>query len=94
MSAEVADALAHAERPTEEKQSRLIRPAQADRNRTPRSAPLPQLLQPTAQHLRGTLGVPAFFVSRRLDILGWNRLTTIVFGDCARLPRGERNVAR
>jgi hypothetical protein len=44
-------------------------------------AHLPQLLQPATQHRRGTLGVPAFFVSRRLDILGWNRLTTIVFGD-------------
>lgn len=51
------------------------------------------LIRP-AQHLRGTLGVPAFFVSRRRDILGWNRLATIVFGDCARLPPGERNAAR
>ncbi len=90
MSSHVATAV----RLAEEERDHLFRPAQPDRNRTPRLAPLPQLLQPTAQHLRGTLGVPASFVSRRRDILGWNRLATIVFGDCARLPPGERNAAR
>jgi hypothetical protein len=34
------------------------------------SAHLPQPLQPTDQYLCGTFGVPASFVSRRLDILG------------------------
>jgi hypothetical protein len=57
-------------------------------------AHLPQLLQPTAQQLCGTFGVPAFFVIQCLDILGWNRLTTIALEDWARLPPGERNVAR
>ncbi|MDX3641184.1 hypothetical protein [Streptomyces sp. MB09-02B] len=38
--------------------------------------------------------MPAFVVSRRLDILGWNRLATVVFGDWTQLPPGERNVAR
>jgi transcriptional regulator with XRE-family HTH domain len=74
MSTEVLDAVAHALRLTEEERDHLIRLAQPDRNRTPRTVPPPPRLRPTVQHLLDTLGVPAYVVSRRLDILGWNRL--------------------
>ncbi|WP_338117138.1 helix-turn-helix transcriptional regulator [Streptomyces viridochromogenes] len=93
-SAEVMAAVAHSLRLAEEERDHLNRLAQPDRNRTPRVAPPSQRLRPTVQHLLDTLGVLAFVVSRRLDILGWNRLATIVFGHCAQLPPGERNVAR
>jgi transcriptional regulator with XRE-family HTH domain len=94
MSTEVLDAVAHALRLTEEERDHLIRLAQPDRNRTPRTVPPPPRLRPTVQHLLDTLGVPAYVVSRRLDILGWNRLAAVVFGDWAQLPPEERNVAR
>jgi transcriptional regulator with XRE-family HTH domain len=94
MSAEVLDAVAHALRLPEEERDHLIRLAQPDWNRTPQAAPPPQRLRPTVQNLLDTLGVPAYVVTRRLDILGWNRLATAVFGDWAQLPPGERNVAR
>jgi transcriptional regulator with XRE-family HTH domain len=94
MSAEVLDAVARALRLTEEERDHLTRLAQSDRNRTPQAASPPQRLRPTVQNLLDTLGVPAYVVTRRLDILGWNRLATVVFGDWARLPPEERNVAR
>ncbi|MDX2675056.1 helix-turn-helix domain-containing protein [Streptomyces sp. NY05-11A] len=94
MSAEVLDAVARALQLTEEEQDHLIRLAQPDRSRTPPAAPPPQRLRPTVQSLLDTLGVPAYVVSRRLDILGWNRLAAAVFGDWSQLPREERNMAR
>ncbi|PNG21839.1 helix-turn-helix domain-containing protein [Streptomyces cahuitamycinicus] len=94
MSAEVLDAVAHALRLTEEERDHLVRLAQPDRNRTPQSAPPPQALRPTVQNLLDTLGVPAYVVTRRLDILGWNRLATAAFGNWAHLQPGERNLAR
>jgi transcriptional regulator with XRE-family HTH domain len=94
MSAEVLDAVARALRLDEEERDHLIRLAQPDRQSTTQTAPPPQGLRPTVQHLLDTLGVPAYVVSRRMDILGWNRLATAVFGDWDRLPPEERNVAR
>ncbi|WP_037891663.1 hypothetical protein [Streptomyces viridochromogenes] len=44
---------------TEEERDHL-RPAQPNRNHTPRVAPPPQRLRPTVQHLLDRLGVPAF----------------------------------
>jgi transcriptional regulator with XRE-family HTH domain len=94
MSAEVLDAVARALRLSQEESDHLVRLAQPERQSTAQAAPSPQRLRPTVQHLLDTLGVPAYVVGRRLDILGWNRLATAVFGDWARLPPEERNVAR
>jgi transcriptional regulator with XRE-family HTH domain len=86
MSAEVLDAVARALRLNEEERDHLVRLAQPERQSTaPAAAPPPQL-RPTVQH--------AYVVSRRLDILGWNRLASAVFGDWGRLPPEERNTAR
>jgi transcriptional regulator with XRE-family HTH domain len=94
MSAEVLDSVARALRLTEEERDHLIRLAQPDRQSTTQSAPPPQRLRPAVQHLLDTLGVPAYVVNRRMNILGWNRLAAAVFGDWARLPPEERNMAR
>ncbi|MER7404765.1 helix-turn-helix transcriptional regulator [Streptomyces sp. NPDC000070] len=94
MSADVLDAVARVLRLSEEERDHLIRLAQPERQSTAQDAAPPQQLRPTVQHLLDTLGVPAYVVSRRLDILGWNRLATAVFGDWAQLPPEERNVAR
>ncbi|PAZ14232.1 transcriptional regulator [Streptomyces sp. SA15] len=94
MSAEVLDAVARVLRLNEEERGHLIRLAQPERQSTTQAAPPPQRLRPTVQHLLDTIGVPAYVVGRRLDILGWNRLAAAVFGDWALLPPEERNVAR
>ncbi|AMW08985.1 transcriptional regulator [Streptomyces qaidamensis] len=94
MSAEVLDAVARALRLTDEERDHLIRLAQPERQNTTQAAPPPQRLRPSVQHLLDTLGVPAYVVSRRMDILGWNRLAAVLFGDWAQLPPEERNVAR
>ncbi|WP_167529774.1 helix-turn-helix domain-containing protein [Streptomyces spinoverrucosus] len=94
MSAEVLHAVARVLRLNEEERDHLVRLAQPERQSTTQAAPPPQRLRPTVQHLLDTIGVPAYVVSRRLDILGWNRLAAAVFGDWALLPPEERNVAR
>jgi transcriptional regulator with XRE-family HTH domain len=35
---------------------------------------------------------PAYITGRRTDILGWNKAASIVFGDFADIPEGERNM--
>ncbi|WP_045297237.1 MULTISPECIES: helix-turn-helix domain-containing protein [Streptomyces] len=94
MSADVLEAVARALRLTDEERDHLIRLAQPERQSTTRAAPPPQRLRLSVQHLLDTLGVPAYVVSRRMDILGWNRLAAALFGDWAQLPPEERNVAR
>ncbi|QOV36839.1 helix-turn-helix transcriptional regulator [Streptomyces ferrugineus] len=94
MSAEVLDAVARALHLNEEEREHLIRLAEPDRQSATQAVPPPQRLRPSVRHLLDTLGVPAYVVSRRLDILGWNRLASVVFGDWGRLPLEERNLAR
>jgi hypothetical protein len=94
MSAEVLDAVARALHLNEEEREYLVRLAQPDRQRTTQAARPPQRLRPSVRHLLDTLGVPAYVVGRRMDILGWNRLAAAVFGNWAQLPPEERNVAR
>ncbi|MGC9544884.1 helix-turn-helix domain-containing protein [Streptomyces sp. UG1] len=93
MSAEVLDAIARALRLNEEEREHLVRLAQPERQSATQAAPPPRRLRPSVQHLLDALGVPAFVVDRRLNILGWNRLATAVFGDWGLLPPEERNTA-
>ncbi|MDX3638562.1 helix-turn-helix transcriptional regulator [Streptomyces sp. MB09-02B] len=94
MSAEVLDAIARALRLNEEEREHLVRLAQPERQSETRATPPPQRLRTSVQHLLDTLGVPAYVVDRRLNILGWNRLATAVFGDWGLLSPEERNAAR
>lgn len=94
MSDEVLDAVARALRLSREEREHLIRMAQPERPATTEAVPSPQPLRPSIQHLLDALSVPAYVVSRRLDILGWNRLAAAVFGDWSRLQPEKRNVAR
>lgn len=70
---------------------RLVNPrAEARRNTCSDPA-----IRPELQSLLDVLGdVPAMIVGRRSDILAWNTLGSLVFGDLERLPRSERNWAR
>ncbi len=94
MSAEVLDSVARALRLSDEEHEHLVRLAQPERQSATPAAPPPQRLRPSVHHLLNALGVPAYVVSRRLDILGWNRLATAVLGDWGGLRPEERNVAR
>ncbi|WLW53451.1 helix-turn-helix domain-containing protein [Streptomyces sp. YU58] len=94
MSAEVLDAVARALRLDGEERDHLVRLAQPERLGATPAVPPPPRLRPTVQQLLDTIGVPAYVVSRRLDVLGWNRLAAAVFGDWGRLPPEERNMAR
>ncbi|MEU6912573.1 helix-turn-helix domain-containing protein [Streptomyces olindensis] len=94
MSAEVLDAVARALRLNGEEREHLVRLAQPERQSATQAVPPSQPLRPSVRHLLDALGVPAYVVDRRLNILGWNRLATVVFGDWGRLRPEERNVAR
>ncbi|QKZ17305.1 helix-turn-helix domain-containing protein [Streptomyces chartreusis] len=94
MSAKVLDAVARALCLTAEEHGHLIRLAQPERQSMKQVTPSPQRIRPSVQHLLDAIGVPAYVVSRRLDILGWNRLAAAVFGDWGQLPPEKRNVAR
>lgn len=94
MSAEVLDAVARALRLSEEEREHLVRLAQPERQSATRAAVPPQRLRPSVQNLLDTLCVPAYVVDRRLNIQGWNRLATAVFGDWGPLLPEERNTAR
>nr|WP_255645425.1 helix-turn-helix transcriptional regulator [Actinoplanes polyasparticus] len=45
-----------------------------------------------AQVLLGSLDLPAFVVTRHLDVLAWNDLAAALLGDPTRRPPSERNV--
>ncbi|MCF1594818.1 helix-turn-helix domain-containing protein [Streptomyces muensis] len=94
MSAEVLDAIARALHLNDEEREHLVRLAQPERQSAAQAPPPQQRLRPSVRHLLDALGVPAYVVDRRLDILGWNRLAAAVFGDWGLLPPEERNAAR
>ncbi|WP_405892413.1 helix-turn-helix transcriptional regulator [Streptomyces sp. NBC_00104] len=93
MSAEVLDSVARALRLSGYEHAHLFRLARPELHGNRQA--LPQRLRPGVQQLLDALdGVPAYICGRRLDILGWNRLATTVFGDWSRLPPRERNLSR
>jgi transcriptional regulator with XRE-family HTH domain len=92
-SAEVLDAIASALQLEEVERSHLHEiagPAQPRRRRV-----APERVRPGVQQLLDQFDtVPAFVLGRRMDMLAWNRLASALFGDPARLPAEQRNIAR
>ncbi|WP_446750606.1 helix-turn-helix transcriptional regulator [Streptomyces sp. WZ-12] len=90
----VLDAIGTALRltPTERDHLRhLARPA----SRRVRAAARPQRVGPACRQVLDALElVPAFVVGRGLDVIGWNRLGSALFGDFPAMPRERRNLAR
>jgi len=70
MSSEVLDAVARVLRLSEEEREHLGRLAQPERQSTTQAVPPQYRLRPSVQHLLDTIGVPAYVVSRRMDIRG------------------------
>ncbi|WP_241266734.1 transcriptional regulator [Streptomyces scabichelini] len=95
MSAGVLDAVARALRLSGDVHAHLFRLARPELHGNRHAIPQRQRLRPGIQQLLDTLdGIPAYVCGRRLDMLGWNRLATTVFGDWSRLPPRERNLSR
>lgn len=95
MSVEVLDTVARALRLSGDEQAHLFRLARPELHGKQHPVPQRQRLRPGIQLLLDALDeVPAYVCGRRLDILGWNRLATTVFGNWSRLPPRERNLSR
>ncbi|MFD3308680.1 helix-turn-helix domain-containing protein [Streptomyces sp. NPDC058694] len=95
MSADVLNAVARALRLGRDERAHLFRLARPELHGNRHATPQSQRLRPGIQQLLDALDrVPAYVCGRRLDVLGWNRLATTVFGDWSRLPLQERNLSR
>lgn len=92
ISMSVLDSVARALRLNGDEHAHLLRLAQPPRASS--SGPVVQQVRPALQELIDALGVPAFVNGRCMNILGWNRLATTVFGDLGALPPEERNWPR
>ncbi|MGW7366671.1 helix-turn-helix transcriptional regulator [Streptomyces sp. NPDC054841] len=95
VSTEVLDSIARALRLSDTERDHLTHLAKPNQKQKKRAARAGQKLRPQLQMLIDAMdGVPAFFVGRRMDILGWNRMARALLGDFAAMPPHERNVAR
>ncbi|WP_327697790.1 helix-turn-helix domain-containing protein [Streptomyces sp. NBC_00459] len=93
ISVQVLNAVARALRLTEDEHAHLIGLAQAERQSAAQVEGR-QRLRPVVQHLLDALGVPAFVVGRRLDVLGRNPLAAAVFGNWTPMWPEERSLPR
>jgi hypothetical protein len=60
-----------------------------------RSSTRPQKVRPGLRRLLEAIHeVPAFVFGRRMDVLAWNDLAALVTADFAKLPVGDRNIAK
>jgi transcriptional regulator with XRE-family HTH domain len=94
VSAEVLDAIARALRLTDAERAHLTHLAKPKRHKKKPSTQ-PQQVRESLRHLLEALeGVPAYVTGRRTDILAWNRMAALLFGDWGTMPPHERNWAR
>lgn len=94
VSAEVLDAIARALRLTDAEHAHLTHLAKPKQHKKKPSAGPQQVRIALRQLLDSLEGVPAYVTGRRTDILAWNRIAVVVFGDWNELPPKERNWAR
>lgn len=95
VSIEVLDSIARALRLSDTERDHLTHLAKPNTKKKRRAVRAAQKLRPQLQMLIDAMdGVPAFFVGRRMDILGWNSMACALLGDLAALPPQERNMAR
>ncbi|MGW1909499.1 helix-turn-helix domain-containing protein [Streptomyces sp. NPDC002076] len=94
VSAEVLDSIARALRLTDAEHAHLTHLAKPKSHKKKPAARQQQVRVALRQLLDTMDGVPAYVVGRRSEILAWNRMAAVVFGDWAELPAGERNWAR
>jgi transcriptional regulator with XRE-family HTH domain len=91
-SADVLEAIARALQLDEAERAHLHQLASPPAAR--RRAPAAERVAPGLARLLEQLHVPAVLIGRRMDMLAWNPLAAALTGDPARLPPGQRNLAR
>ncbi|MFH9826515.1 helix-turn-helix transcriptional regulator [Streptomyces bobili] len=94
VSAEVLDAIARALRLSDAEHAHLTHLAKPKQQRKKPADRAQQVRGPLRTLLDTMDGVPAILVGRRSDILVWNRMAAVVFGDWTELPTREQNWAR
>ena len=94
VSEEVVRAVGRALQLEGDELAHLIALARPIARRRPRSASPPQRVRPDVGVLVDALGLPAFVLGRRLDVLATNRLARALLTDFTALPEAERNHAR
>jgi hypothetical protein len=95
MSPEVLDAVARAPRLSGDEHAHLFHLARPEVHGKRHAMLQGRQLRPGVQQVLDALdGVPAYVRGQHLDLLGWNRLATTVFGDWSRLPPHERKQLR
>jgi transcriptional regulator with XRE-family HTH domain len=93
-SESVLDALANALRLSDDERKYLYRLANKDDQGQRRPPDAEGVRQPTRLLLENLRNTPAMVLGRRLDVLAWNQLATLVFKDFATVRRQERNFLR
>ncbi|MCD7438578.1 helix-turn-helix transcriptional regulator [Streptomyces lincolnensis] len=94
VSPEVLDAIARALRLSDAEHAHLTRLAKPKQHKRQPAGRTQQVRGPLRTLLDTMDGVPAILVGRRGDLLAWNRMAAVVFGDWAELPAQEQNWAR
>lgn len=88
----VLDSIADALDLDEVERRHLMTLARLARRRTSQRRRQPDTVPANTERLLDALGLPAFVVSRYLDVLAWNTLGAELLGDPGDLPSRERNV--
>lgn len=88
----VLDSLADALDLDEVDRRHLVTLARLARRRAPQGRREPDTVPENTERLLAALQLPAFVVSRHLDVLAWNALGAELLGDPHAVPARERNV--
>ncbi|GAB3207209.1 helix-turn-helix transcriptional regulator [Marinactinospora endophytica] len=88
----VLDSIADALDFDEVERRHLMALARATRRPSPPRRRTQERVPENARLLIASLALPAFAVSRHLDVLAWNELAAELLGDPLQLPPGQRNV--
>jgi len=95
VSESVLDAVARALQLSEAEHTHLRNLAKPVRGRRGTALPRPQRVRAGTARLVETMEHgPAYVLGRNMEILAWNRLASVVFGDFGALPPDGRNMAR
>lgn len=88
----VLDSIADALDLNEVERRHLVQLARAARRPVPKARRAPDRVPRNTRALPDATALPAFVVSRHLDVLAWNDLAAGLLGDPMELPPGKRNV--
>ncbi|RNL72512.1 helix-turn-helix transcriptional regulator [Streptomyces sp. I6] len=96
VSFEVLDSIARALRLSDTERDHLTHLAKPNQKKKKKRSSRPaRALRPQLQVLIDAMdAIPALYLGRRMEVLGWNRMASALFGDFAARPPEQRNFAR